>query len=169
MADAGAPTETVRGRANVLRRASGNWAVTYALRHARWTSPVEDGAVLKVQASFENLGGVVPARSRLRSHSTATRSRGSSNATPAASTAHRGDPAGARPLINNARVNETPILVAHTDENGNPVLTFRGSIRSGTTPRSAPGSARRAAAWSDRSPRTPPYRWPIVTGRARCC
>ena len=38
-------------------------------------------------------------------------------------------PPGVRPLINNARVNETPILVAHTDENGNPVLTFRGSIQ----------------------------------------
>ena len=38
-------------------------------------------------------------------------------------------PAGAIPLINNARVNETPFLVAHTDENGDPVLTFRGSIQ----------------------------------------
>src|SRR5215469_16247588 len=74
----GAPTETVRGRTNVLQRASGNWAVTYAPRQAQPTEVI---------------------------------------------------PPGARPLINNARINETPILVAHTDENGNPVLTFRGSIQ----------------------------------------
>jgi len=126
----GAPIETVRGRANVLQRASGNWAVTYALRHARWTNPVEDGGVVKVQASFENLGGVVPAALAIAiSFDGNNIARVEQRYTPRQAQPTEVIPPGARPLINNARTNETPILVGHTDESGNPVLTFRGSIQ----------------------------------------
>jgi uncharacterized pyridoxamine 5'-phosphate oxidase family protein len=127
----GAPTETVRGRADVLRRVSGNWAVTWALRHARWTTPVDDGGVVKVRATFEQLGGVVPEALAL-----AISLDGGNKITrieqryiPRQPQPTEVIPPGARPLINNARINETPICVAHTDENGNPVLTFRGSIQ----------------------------------------
>ena len=127
----GAPTETVRGRADVLRRAGGNWAVTYALRHARWTSPVEEGGAVKVQASFEGLGGVVPAALAVAiSFDGGDKiARVEQRYTPRQAQPTEVIPPAARPLINNARINETPILVAHTDENGNPVLTFRGSIQ----------------------------------------
>ncbi len=127
----GAPTETVRGHADVLRRVSGNWAVTWALRHARWASPVEHGETAKVHATFENLGGVSPAALVI----VVTFSGASKIAhielryTPRQPQPTEIIPAGARPLINNARTNETPICVAHTDESGNPVLTFRGSIQ----------------------------------------
>ena len=47
----GAAIETVRGRPDVLRRVSGNWAVTWALRHARWTIPVEDTVVREALGS----------------------------------------------------------------------------------------------------------------------
>jgi len=127
----GAPTETVRGRPDVLRRVSGNWAVTWALRHARWTSPIDDGGVMKVQATFEYLGGVVPAALALAiSFDGANKiARIEQRYTPRQAQPNEVIPPGVRPLINNARINETPICVAHTDENGNPVLTFRGSIQ----------------------------------------
>ena len=127
----GAPIETVRGRADVLRRLSGNWAVTWALRHARWTSPADEGDIVKVHATFEQLGGVVPAALAVTiSFDSANNiSRVEQKYTPRQAQPTEIIPPGARPLINNARTNETPILVAHTDENGNPVLTFRGSIQ----------------------------------------
>ena len=127
----GAPTDTVRGRADVLRRESGNWAVTAALRHARWTSPVDEGGVVKVHATFEHLGGVVPAALAIAiSFINSDKISGIvQKYTPRQAQPTDIIPPGARPLINNARTNETPILVGHTDENGNPVLTFRGSIQ----------------------------------------
>ena len=57
----GMPSSTTRGHADVLRRLSGNWAVTMALRHARWSSPVAEGDTVKVSVTFEHLGGIVPA------------------------------------------------------------------------------------------------------------
>ncbi len=127
----GAPIETVRGQADVLRRVGGNWAVTWALRHARWTSPVDDDGVVKVQATFEHLGGVVPAALTITiSFDGGNKiSRIEQQYTPRQPQPIAIIPPGVRPLINNARINETPICVAHTDENGNPVLTFRGSIQ----------------------------------------
>ena len=121
----GAPTDTVRGRADVLRRESGNWAVTVALRHARWTSPVDEGGVVKVNdVRTPRWRGACGARSRFRS---AMRTVSGSYSTPRLSQPSTSS-AGRQPLINNARTNETR-LVAHTDESGNPVLTFRGSIQ----------------------------------------
>ena len=127
----GAPTETASGQASVLRRVSGNWAVTWALRHARWTDPVDEGGVVKVQATFEHLGGVVPAALVIAILFDGGNkiSRIEQRYTPRQPQPTEVIPPGVRPLINNARVNETPICVAHTDENGNPVLTFRGSIQ----------------------------------------
>jgi uncharacterized pyridoxamine 5'-phosphate oxidase family protein len=127
----GAPSETIRGQADVLRRLSGNWAVTMALRHARWSSPVAEGNAVKVGATFEHLGGIVPAALAITmGFDAADRiSRVEVRYTPRQAQATDKIPPGAIPLINNARINETPILVAHTDENGNPVLTFRGSIQ----------------------------------------
>jgi uncharacterized pyridoxamine 5'-phosphate oxidase family protein len=127
----GAPTATFTGRAEVLRRLSGNWAVTYALRHARWAAPVDAGGIVRVDASFEYLGGVVPAALAVAMTFDGANkiSRVEQKYTPRQAHPIEIIPPGARPLINNARTNETPIMVAHTDENGNPVLTFRGSIQ----------------------------------------
>lgn len=127
----GAPNETIRGAADVLARLSGNWAVTMALRHARWRDPVAEGGKVRVGASFEHLGGIVPAALELAiTVDAADRiTHIEQRYTPRQAQPTDKIPPGARPLINNARINETPILVAHTDENGNPMLTFRGSIQ----------------------------------------
>lgn len=127
----GAPTEVVQGRAGVLKRLSGNWAVTWALRHGRWSNPVDDGALVRVGATFEHLGGIVPAALSIAVtfEGEAKIARIEQRYTPRQAPQTDKIPAGVKPLINNARLNETPICVAHTDENGNPSLTFRGSIQ----------------------------------------
>lgn len=127
----GAPTETVSGRAAVFRRVTGNWAVSWALRHGRWASPVDEGTAVKVQATFEHLGGIVPAALSIAItlDSSDKIARIEQRYTPRQAQPTDKIPPGAIPLINNARTNETPICVAHTDESGNPVLTFRGSIQ----------------------------------------
>jgi hypothetical protein len=125
-----APTNTVTGRADVFKRLTGNWAVSYALRHARWATPVEKDGVVKINATFEMLGGVVPQALEVSLTFDAANkiSKVEQKYTPKAAQPTDVIPPAARPLINNARTNETPILVAHTDENGDPVLTFRGSL-----------------------------------------
>jgi uncharacterized pyridoxamine 5'-phosphate oxidase family protein len=127
----GAPTETFSGRADVLKRVSGNWAVTWALRHGRWKNPVESGDTVTVDASFEMLGGVTPAALSLKLSFDGENKIAhiEQRYTPRQAQPTEIIPPGARPLINNARTNETPICVAHTGEDGNPVLTFRGSIQ----------------------------------------
>jgi hypothetical protein len=127
----GAPTETVNGRADVLKRVTGNWAVTWALRHGRWKAPVETGETVIVDASFEMLGGVTPAALSIRISFDAENRIGriEQRYTPRQVQPTAIIPPGARPLINNARTNETPICLAHTDENGNAALSFRGSIQ----------------------------------------
>lgn len=126
-----APTENISGKAAVLKRVSGNWAVTWALRHGRWKAPVESGDTVTVDASFEMLGGVTPAELSIKvSFDNANKiARIEQKYTPRQVQPTEVIPPGARPLINNARTNETPICVAHTGEDGNPVLTFRGSIQ----------------------------------------
>src|SRR5262249_19028336 len=97
------------------------------------TNPVEEGGVVKVQASFENLGGVVPAALAIVIAFDGDKiTRVEQRYTPRQAQPTEVIPPGARPLINNARINETPILVAHTDESGARGLTFRGSTKGGT-------------------------------------
>ncbi len=127
----GAPTNTIHGHADVLHRLSGNWAVTMALRHGRWASPAVADDLIRINATFENLGGIVPAALAIVVEFNAADkiSRVEMRYTPRQSQVTDKIPPGAIPLINNARTNETPICVAHTDENGDPMLTFRGSIQ----------------------------------------
>ena len=126
-----APTETVSGKSDVLKRVTGNWAVTWALRHGRWKAPVETADGVTVDASFEMLGGVVPAALSIKVQFDAENkiARIEQCYTPRQVQPTEIIPPGVRPLINNARTNETPICVAHTGEDGNAVLTFRGSVQ----------------------------------------
>lgn len=127
----GAKDETIQGHARVLGRASGNWAWTLAQRLARWSEPAAAGDGLRVEASFEHVGGIAPALlqiefsfdasdriTRIRQRYTPRQAQGTDRIPP-----------GAKVLIDNARVNETPFCLAHVDESGNPQITFRGSVQ----------------------------------------
>jgi uncharacterized pyridoxamine 5'-phosphate oxidase family protein len=127
----GSKTEELRGHAAVLERASGNWAITYSLRHARWTDPAPEGDKLVVNASFEFIGTIAPAALRIvfvfDQESRITRIE--QRYTPRQPQPIDRIPAAVKTLINNARVQEVPICIAHITEEGVPLITFRGSIQ----------------------------------------
>ena len=129
---AGSPIETISGHDKVLARASGRWAVTEALSKARWGEPRVEGATVKVDATFEYVGGVSPAALSLAFSFSGDGkiSRIEQRYTPKAAPANtdRISPA-VKALINNARTNNTPFVIAHVDENNVPMITFRGSIQ----------------------------------------
>lgn len=123
--------ETVSGHASVLKRATGKWAVTEALYNARWSEPRMEGQAVKVDATFEFIGGVSPAALSLTFsfNGEGKIARVEQVYTPKQAQPTDRIPASAKVLINNARTNNTPFCVAHADENGIPVLTFRGSVQ----------------------------------------
>src|SRR6476620_10174398 len=53
-----APTETLQGFDAVLARASGNYAWTNALRHARWQDAAQEGSAWRIDGSSDHIGGV---------------------------------------------------------------------------------------------------------------
>jgi hypothetical protein len=126
-----APTETIKGHDAVLTRASGNYAWTNALRHARWENPKQDGNAWRIDGSSDHIGGVsAQAISVLVTTDAQGRiTRIDHKYTPKQARPVDVIPIAARPLINNARIMERTFAVAYTDENGNPSLTYRGSIQ----------------------------------------
>lgn len=126
-----APTETIEGFDAVLARASGNYAWTNALRHARWQDAVQDGAGWRIDGSSDHIGGVSAQSISVVVFTGADGkiTRVEQKYTPKQVKPVDRIPVAARPLINNARIMERTIAVAYTDENGNPSLTYRGSIQ----------------------------------------
>jgi hypothetical protein len=128
---AGSKTEEFRGHAQVLDRASGNWAITPSLRIARWADPVVEGDKVVVNVGFDFIGSVAPAALRLGfSFDGESRiARIEQRYTPRQPQPTDRIPAGVKTLINNARVQDLPICLAHVTEEGTPLITFRGSIQ----------------------------------------
>jgi hypothetical protein len=126
-----APTETINGHDAVLTRASGNYAWTNALRHARWENPRQEGNAWRIDGSSDHIGGVSAQKISVLvttdAHGKITRIE--QKYTPKVIKPVEVIPLAARPLINNARIMERTFAVAYTDENGNPSLTYRGSIQ----------------------------------------
>ena len=126
-----APTETVKGFDAVLTRASGNYAWTNALRHARWENAKQEGGAWRIDGSSDHIGGV---SAQSISVTVTTDAQGKiarieHKYTPKQIKPVEIIPLAARPLINNARIMERTFAVAYTDENGNPSLTYRGSVQ----------------------------------------
>ncbi len=126
-----APTETIKSYDAVLARASGNYAWTNALRHARWENPKQEGSAWRIDGSSDHIGGV---SAQAISVLVTTDAQGKitridQKYTPKQIKPTDIIPLAARPLINNARIMERTFAVAYTDENGNPSLTYRGSIQ----------------------------------------
>jgi hypothetical protein len=126
-----APTETIKGYDRVLARASGNYAWTNGLRNARWDNAKPEGDGWRIDGDCQHMGGVAGASVSVlvKTDAQGKITRIEQKYTPKQVQATDRIPLSARPLINNARINETTIAVAYTDENGNPSLTYRGSIQ----------------------------------------
>ena len=127
----GSKNDTFSGHAEVLERVSGNWALTPSLRIARWSDPLAEGDSVVVNATFDYIGSIAPAALRLvfsfDGHSRITRIE--QRYTPRQPQPTERIPPGVKTLINNARVQDLPLCLAHVTEEGIPLITFRGSIQ----------------------------------------
>ena len=125
-------TDSFDGREAVLARLSGDWAGTFALRHLVWDAPVESGDRVQVAGSVHGQAAWAPRGTRLDVTFTAD------DRIAAVTVEMVNQPPGepestipaiARGLINNARVTNHPMCIAHVTPDGKPAQTFRGSIQ----------------------------------------
>jgi hypothetical protein len=123
--------DTYKGRDELLSRVTGKWPMTHIMRRAGWSEPVEEGDHLVVTAEYppwisqrrvsrviftfndrdevtEVTHEVVALPDRLKTNEV---------------------PLVVRGLVNDAVSNNTPICIAHINEDGEPVLSFRGSLQ----------------------------------------
>lgn len=119
------------GRDDVLRRLSGQWALTPTLARAVWTQPLDNGGAVVVSATFPGLGAA-PRRLEI-----------SVTFDEAGAICHVGetwefDP-GPEPVhtlpdhvasaINRALAADTPIMLCYVDQHGVPRPSLRGSVQ----------------------------------------
>lgn len=126
-----ASPEEVAGYDAVLQRASGRWATTDGLSRAGWGNPRLDSEQVVVEADFSHLPvGPAAMSFRFSFSNDGKISRIEQQATPRPPvTPSESIPLAVRALINNARVNNTPICFAYVDEAGKPVQSMRGSVQ----------------------------------------
>jgi hypothetical protein len=123
--------EEVRGRDAVQQRLTGQWPLTPVYRLGVWSFPQPDGDRLTVRGTFP-LVGAAPQAVELAFWFTdadqiaRVEQRATMAPPPAASDTI---PDVVRALVNNALANGTPMVVAYVDEQGQPVLSLRGSTQ----------------------------------------
>jgi len=123
--------EEISGRERVLARITGQWPLTPVFVQGFWGAPVESGDQVTVTAEFGPLGAA-PTRvvltfsfnqadqiTRVEQQNTMAPPLPASDVLPNV----------VRGLINGALSNGTPICVSYVDENGQPVLSLRGSTQ----------------------------------------
>lgn len=121
----------VSGRANVVQRITGQWPLTPVYQQAGFASPREDGRSLVVEGELPPLGAA-PRSVRLTfafdGDDRITRVEQHQEMAPPQPQAST-IPGFVRGIINGALNNGTPMVVAYTDEHGQPVLSLRGSVQ----------------------------------------
>ncbi len=121
--------EEVKGHDDVLKRVTGIWPFTPVLIYGGWSDPKADGDNLKVHADFPALGAAPAAMDLTFSFNSADQISRVEQATTMVPPPQASDtlPDFVRGIVNSALANGTPMTVAYTDENGQPVLSLRGS------------------------------------------
>ncbi|MEN3272633.1 MAG: hypothetical protein V7636_1394 [Actinomycetota bacterium] len=120
-----------QGRDEVLRRLSGQWALTPTLARAVWSRPVDDGAAVVASATFPGLGAA-PRRLEI--------SIGFDDAGAISRVCERwefdGRPETVHALpdhvasaIDRALAANTPIMLTYVDASGTPHASLRGSVQ----------------------------------------
>ena len=123
--------DEVRGRDNVLKRITGQWPLTPVFQHAGFATPREEDGVVNAEGEIPPMGAA-PQKLSLRFVFDASdrierieqEQQGAPPLPPSETI-----PAFVRGILNGALANGTPIVVAYTDENGQPVLSLRGSTQ----------------------------------------
>src|ERR1700694_2526381 len=123
--------DEIRGHANVLKRITGQWPLTPVFVHAGFSAPREENGQVKVDAEFPPMGAAPQKLSLSFSFNGGdkiARVEQQQQAAPPQAPAET-LPGFVRGIVNGALANGTPIVVAYTDENGQPVLSLRGSTQ----------------------------------------
>jgi hypothetical protein len=123
--------DTVKGREELLARVTGKWPMTHILRRAGWSEPVEEDGRLVVTAAYP------PWISQRRISKVVFTFNDRDQITEvihdvvALPPRQKTDeiPLVVRGLVNDAVTNNTPICVGHINDDGDPVLSFRGSLQ----------------------------------------
>src|SRR6195256_5179162 len=121
----------VSGRDEVTKRITGQWPLTPVFQHAGFGPPQESDDTLKLEAEFPPMGAAPQKLSLTFSFNGSDkieRVEQQQQAAPAQPPSET-IPTFVRGIINGALANGTPIVVAYTDEDGQPVLSLRGSTQ----------------------------------------
>ncbi|MCA1645327.1 MAG: hypothetical protein LC797_07620 [Chloroflexi bacterium] len=123
--------DEISGHGNVLKRITGQWPLTSVLVHAGFSAAREENGQVKIDAEVPPMGAAPQKLSLTFSFNgddqikRIEQQQQGAPPQPAAEAL----PGFVRGIINGALANGTPIVVAYTDENGQPVLSLRGSTQ----------------------------------------
>ena len=121
--------QEVKGHDEVLKRVTGQWPNTPIYLYGSWSDPQPDGDRLKVHGEFPPLGAAPVGMDLVFSFNEKDQiSRVEQQLIPA----QRPEPTDRIPdfvrgIVNTALANNTPIVVAYTSADGQPVLSLLGS------------------------------------------
>lgn len=121
----------VSGRPNVVQRITGQWPLTPVYQHAGFSTPRQDGETLTVEGELPPMGAA-PRAIKLTfafdGSDKVKRIEQQQEMLPPQPPA-TAIPGFVRGIINGALNNGTPMVVAYSDEQGQPALSLRGSVQ----------------------------------------
>jgi hypothetical protein len=123
--------DTYKGRDEVLARVTGKWPMTHILRRAGWSEPARVSDQLVVTAEYPpwiTQRRIAKVAFTFNDRDEITEVVHEVVALPPRLQANE-VPLVVRGLINDAVTNNTPICVGHVNDDGEPVLSFRGSLQ----------------------------------------
>jgi hypothetical protein len=123
--------DEISGHDNVLKRITGQWPLTSVFVHAGFSAAREENEQVKVDAEFPPMGAAPQKLSLTFSFNGSDKIKRVEQQQQAAPPQPPTEtlPGFVRGIINGALANGTPIVVAYSDENGQPVLSLRGSTQ----------------------------------------
>jgi pyridoxamine 5'-phosphate oxidase-like protein len=125
--------DEITGHDNVLKRITGQWPLTPVFQHAGFSPLREEGNQVKTEGELPPMGAAPQKVSLTFSFSGGDGSKikriEQAQQTAPPQPPSETIPGFVRGIINGALNNGTPIVVAYTDENGQPVLSLRGSTQ----------------------------------------
>jgi hypothetical protein len=123
--------DEIAGHDNVLKRITGQWPLTSVFVHAGFSAPREENGQVKVDAEVPPMGAAPQKLSLSFSFNGSDKIKRVEQQTQAAPPQPPAEtlPGFVRGIINGALANGTPIVVAYTDDAGQPVLSLRGSTQ----------------------------------------
>jgi hypothetical protein len=123
--------DEITGHDNVLKRITGQWPLTPVFQYAGFSSPQESDGQVRVDGELPPLGAAPQKISLTFAFDGGSKIKRIEQQQQAAAPQPQSDtiPGFVRGIINGALANGTPVVVAYTDENGQPVLSLRGSTQ----------------------------------------